>query len=206
MEVKLMKIRNFLFSMILVTLALLLMSGVPAFSQTVTREQAEARIKQHAGDFDYLLGDWEIMTYHKEYGNAAGFWSATRMAAGPEILDEYRLVDEKGETFHVSATFRCYNAKLDRWELISAEAGRGLQDFGTAQKTGNEMHIEQKFGTALWKIRYYNIKPDSFSWTATVSKDDGKTWVADFLRIEAKRLGPARSMGPLAPARKAAAK
>jgi hypothetical protein len=201
-----MKIRNFLLLIVLLVPVFLLMATGPAFSQTVTKEQAEARIKQHASDFDYLLGDWEIMNYHKEYGNTGGFWSAVRMAAGPEILDEYRLVDEKGETFILSATFRCYNAQLDRWELISAEAGGGLQNFGTAQKVGNEMHIEQKFGTALWKIRYYNIKPDSFSWTATVSKDDGKTWVADFLRIEAKRIGPARSMGPLAPARKAADK
>jgi len=196
-----MKIRNFFFSMMLFVPVLTLMASVPAFSQTLTREQTDARIKQHSGDFDYLLGDWEIVVDHKEYGKCDGFWSAVRTAAGPEVLDEYRLVDEKGETFHVSATFRGYNAQLDRWELISAEAGRGLQDFGTAQKAGSEMHIEQKFGTALWKIRYYNIKPDSFSWTATVSKDGGKTWITDFLRIEAKRIGPARSMGPLAPAR-----
>lgn len=198
MEVKSMKSSSLLFSILLVIVSMLFMAGMPAAAQTKTQEQAEALYKQHKGEFDYLLGDWEIMTDHKEYGKTKGFWSAVRMAAGPEILDEYRLVGEKNETFYVSATFRCYNVQLERWELISAEAGRGLQDFGTAKKVGDEMHIEQRFGKNLWKIRYYNIKPDSFSWTAQVSKDEGKMWIADYLRIEAKRIGPARSIGEIA--------
>lgn len=201
MEVKTMRSGSLLLSLLLIMLSTLFMAGVPVMAQTKTHEQAEALYKQHKGDFDYLLGDWEIMTDHKEYGKTKGFWSAVRMGAGPEILDEYRLVGEKNETFYVSATFRCYNVQLERWELISAEAGRGLQDFGTAKKVGDEMHIEQRFGKNLWKIRYYNIKPDSFSWAAQVSKDDGKTWIADYLRIEAKRIGAARSLGEIAPAR-----
>jgi len=32
-----------------------------------------------------------------------------------------------------------------------------------------------------------------------------KTWIKDFQQIEARRIGPARSLGPLAPARKPAA-
>ena len=70
------------------------------------------------------------------------------------------------------------------------------------------MHIEQTFGVAagtpsILRIRYYNIQPDRFSWTADRSTDAGKTWVKAFQQIEARRIGPPRSMGPLAPARKA---
>ena len=43
MEAKLMKIRNFLFSMMLFVPVLMLMAGMSVFSQTVTREQMEAR-------------------------------------------------------------------------------------------------------------------------------------------------------------------
>ena len=69
------------------------------------------------------------------------------------------------------------------------------------------MHIEQKFGVmsakpSIWRIRYYDIRPDRFSWAAERSNDGGKTWEKDHLTIEARRIGPARSLGPLAPARK----
>ena len=101
---------------------------------------------QHQGEFDYLLGDWEFTNVSKEYGKGRGYWSAVRLAEGADILDEYRVVGDNGETYYVSSTIRAYNAALDRWELISADQGSGLHDFGTARKSGDEMHIEQTFG------------------------------------------------------------
>jgi hypothetical protein len=56
----------------------------------------------------------------------------------------------------------------------------------------------------VWRIRYYDIRPDAFSWTADRSTDAGATWVKAFQQIEARRIGPPRSMAPLAPARKPA--
>jgi hypothetical protein len=173
-----------------------------------TPEELKALWDKHHGEFDYLLGDWEFTSVDKEYGKNRGYWSAVRLGEGADILDEYRVVGDKGETYYVSSTVRAYNATLDRWELISADQGRGLHDFGTARKSGDEMHIEQTFGVmtdkpSLWRIRYYNIKPDSFSWTADRSTDEGKTWVKEHLTIEARRIGPARKLPPLAPARNA---
>jgi hypothetical protein len=75
------------------------------------------------------------------------------------VLDEYRVVGDGGETHYVTTTLRNYNRAADRWELMGADAGAGLQ----------------------------------------------KTWIKDFQQIEARRIGPARSLGPLAPARKPAA-
>jgi hypothetical protein len=91
------------------------------------------------------------------------------------------------------------------------DGGSGLQDFGTGQRTNSEMHIEQKFGVAngspsVMRIRYYNIQPERFSWTADRSVDNGKTWVERFQQIEARRIGPPRSLGPLARGKKTAAK
>lgn len=176
-----------------------------------TQEKAKALYTEHQGDFDYLLGDWEFTADSKEFGKGRGFWSAVRVAEGAQILDEYRVVGDGGETFYASSTLRSYNAILDRWELVSAEGGTGLQNVGTAQRVGAEMHIEQKFGVmsekpSLWRIRYYNIKTDSFSWTADRSLDGGKTWEKNHLQIEAHRIGPSRSLGQLAPFRKPTSK
>ncbi len=172
-----------------------------------TPEQIKASRDAHQAEFDYLLGDWEFTSVSKEYGKNRGFWSAVRLAEGAEILDEYRVVGDNDETYYASSTIRGYNAVLDRWELVSAEPGAGLQNFGTARRVGAEMHIEQKFGVmtskpSVWRIRYYDIRPDRFSWAAERSNDGGKTWEKDHLTIEARRIGPARSLGPLAPAKK----
>jgi hypothetical protein len=170
-----------------------------------TPEQMEAAFETHKGDFDYLLGEWQFTADSKDYGKYGGYWTAVKLAEG-QILDEYRITGDKGETYYVTTSLRNYNKFADRWELIGADAGTGVQDFGTAHRVGNEMHIEQRFGVAsgapaIMKIRYYNIAQDRFSWSADRSTDGGKTWIANHQQIEARRIGPPRSLGPLAPAR-----
>jgi hypothetical protein len=170
-----------------------------------TPEQIEAAFEAHKGDFDYLLGEWQFTADSKEFGKHGGYWTAVKLAEG-QILDEYRVTGEKGETYYVTTSLRNYNKFADRWELIGADAGTGLQDFGTAWRVGNEVHIEQRFSVAsgeaaIMKIRYYNIEQDRFSWSADRSTDGGKTWIKNHLQIEARRIGPPRSLGPLAPAR-----
>jgi hypothetical protein len=175
-----------------------------------TPEQLKALYADHQGDFDYLLGDWEFTAESRQYGKFRGYWSAVRLENG-SILDEYRIVDDNGESVYATTTIRAYNAPADRWELIGMDGAGGLQDFGTGQRTNSEMHIEQKFGVAngspsMMRIRYYDIQPDRFSWTADRSTDDGKTWVERFQQIEARRIGPRRSLGPLAGGKKTPAK
>jgi hypothetical protein len=185
-------------------------SALPVSGQMTTArtaEQLKASYDSHQNEFDYLLGDWQFTSVSKEFGKGHGFWSAVRLAEGAQVLDEYRVVGDSGETYYSSSTIRGYNSYLDRWELVSAEPGAGLQSFGTARKVGSEMHIEQKFGVntatpSTWRIRYYDIRPDRFSWAADRSTDNGKTWEKNHLTIEARRIGPARQLGPLAPARK----
>ena len=198
---------------VLALCATTLLGAAAASAQTAvkkTPEQINASYEAHKGDFDYLLGDWEFTAENKQYGKFRGYWSAVRLAEG-QILDEYRVTGDKGEMIYVTTTLRAYNAVLDRWELVGMDEGNGLQDVGTARRVGNEIHLEQRFGVmsaepSTWKIRYFGIRPDGFSWKADRSTDGGKTWVAGFMQIEARRIGPARSLGPLAPARTSGAR
>jgi hypothetical protein len=194
---------------------LLAFAGIPFLlsAQTPSRkspEQMKALYEAHKADFDYLLGDWEFTTVSKQYGKGRGYWSAVRLVTG-QILDEFRIVGDNGETYYVTTTIRAYNAALDRWELVGMGGTGGLQDIGTGYRKGSEVHIEQKFGVAgenlsILKIRYHDIQPDRFSWRADRSVDGGKTWISDDQQIEARRIGPPRSLGPLAPARKSGVK
>jgi hypothetical protein len=170
-------------------------------AQNKTEEQRDARFKAHKGDFDYLLGDWQFTAKSKEHGTFTGVWSAVRLPQG-QILDEYRVLGDNGQTVYLTTTIRAYNAAADRWELVGMEEGNGLQDVGTGRRVGGEVHIEQKFGVtganpSARRIRYYNIRPDAFSWASDRSPDGGKTWVKDDLLLEAKRIGPSRSQEPL---------
>lgn len=173
-------------------------------SSNGTDEQRKALYAEHKSDFDYLLGDWEFTSESVDYGRFGGRWSAVRLDTG-QLLDEYRVLGDKGDTLYVSSTIRAYNAAADRWELIGMDAGGGLQDFGTAHRINSEMHIEQRFGVAAGKpitlrIKYYNIQPDRFSWTADRSTD-GQTWTKNFQQIEARRIGPPHNLGPITPAK-----
>jgi hypothetical protein len=184
-------------------LVVLLAAQTPARKKT--EKEFQAAFETHRSDFDYLLGEWEFTSVSKEHGPGKGFWTAMRLATG-QILDEFRVVGDNRETWYATSTLRSYNAGLDRWELVGMVEGGGLQDVGTGQRVGGEVHIEQKFGvatgkTSILRIRYYNIQPDRFSWTADRSTDGGNTWSREDQKIEAHRIGPARSLGALAPAR-----
>lgn len=182
-------------------------AAAPAAAQT-SPEELSARWEAHRGDFDYLLGDWEFTAENPEYARFHGVWSAVRLPNG-QILDEYRVTGDSGETYYVTTTVRSYNAALDRWELVGMDEGGGLQDTGTGRRSGSEVHIEQTFGVARgrpsqWRIRYHSIGPDRFSWVADRSTDGGATWTPAYQKIEARRIGPAREMDPLTVPRKVA--
>jgi hypothetical protein len=183
--------------------ACLVPPALPAQTTTTrTPEQIQASYQAHRSEFDYLLGDWQFTAQSREWGTYGGAWSAVRLSEG-QILDEFRVLGDSGTTLYVTTTLRAFNGMLDRWELVGMDAGNGLQDVGTARKVGDEIHIEQRFGVggpqpSLWRIRYYAIRPDRFSWTADRSADGGATWEREHLRIEARRVGPARTLEPIA--------
>jgi hypothetical protein len=87
-----------------------LMAAVPAaFAQQTppkkTREELKALQDAHKGDFDYLLGDWEFTAVRKMPDGPQkfrGYWSALRLDDG-QVLDEYRVVSDEGETSSTSA-------------------------------------------------------------------------------------------------------
>ena len=56
-----------------------------------------------------------------------------------------------------------------------------------AWREGSTIRVDQKAAAFWLRITYYDIARDHFRWKADVSNDNGKTWQADQIRIEAKR-------------------
>jgi hypothetical protein len=103
------------------------------------------------------------------------------------VVDEYRIVDDGGATVYLGETYRVYDPAAKRWEFRYVEPFSGTWHEGTAVKDGAEMHLTQTGrGGSVTRIRYYDIRPDRFSWSSERSRDGGKTWAAG-ARIEAKR-------------------
>jgi hypothetical protein len=157
-----------------------------------SRTELKALYDKHKGDFDYLVGNWDFTSESKQFGKGRGTWTVVKKE-DDFIYDEFRVLGDSGETLYHTATLRAYNAQLDRWELVSTEEGGGLANTGTGRKVGNEMHIQQTFSAMTdrprrSRIRYYDIRPDRFSWVADVSFDGGRTWEPNANRIEARRI------------------
>ena len=83
------------------TLAMTFIMMMPATAQK-TREQMKASYDAHRADFDYLLGDWEFAAESKQYGKFQGSWSAVQLGDNGPILDEYRVLDDKGQTIYAT--------------------------------------------------------------------------------------------------------
>lgn len=200
-------IRTLLITGLVTTLALI---STPAAAQPrkstphLSEQQLRNRIALHKSDFDYLLGDWHYTAQSVEWGAFTGVWSAVRLptGGGVNILDEYRVHDDSGRTVVSSSTLRAYNPRDDQWELVTVDERTGLRDIGTGRRVGAEMHLEQTFGAttstpATWRIRYHDIRPDSFRWSADRSIDAGKTWQRNYITLQTRRIGPARQLGTL---------
>src|SRR5262249_14769186 len=86
-----------------IVLAPSLIAQAPA-SGARTYDQIQASFNAHKGEFDYLLGDWEFSGVRRDPKGERkfhGYWSALRVDEG-QILDEYRVVGDKGETNYVT--------------------------------------------------------------------------------------------------------
>src|SRR4051794_1580131 len=98
-------IRN-IFAAFLIATALAFTAIAQDSKPRPTGDELKALYEKHRSDFDYLLGDWEFTSESKDYGKGRGFWSAVRIAEGAQILDEYRVVSDEGETWYASSTIR----------------------------------------------------------------------------------------------------
>jgi hypothetical protein len=151
-----------------------------------------------ASQFDFLVGEWTVDVTSKAPGTPPqyhGVWRAAKTLNGLGIVDEYGVADEAGRIVYAGTTLRVFDTKAATWTMrymdqFGGETGRWSELVGV--KEGQEMRVEQRGQgpdgrTTILKIRYYNIRPNHFSWAADRSSDGGATWVRDYWRIEATR-------------------
>src|SRR6478672_2646123 len=87
-----------------------------------------------AKQFDFLIGQWELVVSPKISTLAAkihgaprllGTWKAWRAFDGFGVEDELRIVDGSGNPSSLTHALRVYNADEKRWIVTGVDAYRG---------------------------------------------------------------------------------
>lgn len=154
-----------------------------------------------AKQFDFLVGEWEVVVRPKATGLAQrihgaprilGTWKAWSSLDGWGMQDDLKLMDGSGNPISLNHAVRVYDAAARRWSQTSLDVYRGRFTTATAEWRNGEMVLTSR-GTDpegrafVTRTRYYDISPKSFKFQQDRSYDDGRTWEEGVLRIEAKR-------------------
>ena len=189
-------------------LALLLAFPFAAIAQSAAPAPASAAsvAPSETRQFDFLLGQWDLVVHPKVSGLAAlihgapkllGTWKAWR--AGADIEDEIRIVDGSGNPLSSNHSLRTWDAAQDRWKISARDSSKGRTSEATGQWQGGEMHLDGQFtdadGKTLTRTRYYDIRTDSFQMSQDRSSDNGQTWEEGTLVIDAKRVAATATPG-----------
>jgi len=188
-------------------IVLLALVAVPA---TITAQHG-ARVRAaapalappaEASQFNFLIGQWEVVARPQATGLAAkihgaprilGTWKAWRGLDGWGIEDELRLVDGSGNPLSLSHAVRVFDAAGRRWSSSLLDVYRGRFTAATAEWRDGEMHLTSRGtdpeGKAYQsRTRFHDITPNGFKYQQDRSLDGGRTWNEAVLKIEAKRV------------------
>ncbi|WP_298212475.1 hypothetical protein [Acidovorax sp.] len=142
---------------------------------------------EESRQFDFLIGDWGVDALRFREDGALLFkyralWSAVALNGGRMIMDNFQALGPAGQAVSSFVTLRTYSEVTNRWELAGLQA---LQpsvptEWHGVAKNG-EMLLDAKAKTPTGdlvntRIRFFNIRPESFSWESSTSLDDGKSW------------------------------
>jgi len=157
---------------------------------------------REAAQFDFLVGQWELVVRPKAAGLAArihgaprllGTWKAWRAFDGWGIEDEMRIVDGSGNPMSLSHALRVFDAGTQKWTQTLLDVYRARFTTATAERRDGQMQItgrgtDQEGRPVITRVRFYDISPDSFKQQTDRSSDNGRTWDDAVLRIEATRV------------------
>jgi hypothetical protein len=145
-------------------------------------------------DFDFLVGLWEFRFQQRrpngEFNPAfKGHWSAHRKLSSNAFVEDHFRGDNPTATWDDGTwTYRIFNPQRQLWEMQGVGSSSGAWSPGLCWSDADNRYVTQWYGPSLMRIKYFNIKPNSFQWRADRSTDGGKTWALDWWTMEAVRI------------------
>lgn len=156
-------------------------------SSLLLAQMAEAPAE--ASQFQFSVGDWDA--WSKSYDPATGkLVKEGKACLQVSYLNDKRMIfeqwtsydEETGKVSYHGTTLRSYSEKENQWRAVFFQTyQQGVSTHMTFHKEKDEMigrwetkHLVR--GVVLFRIRFFNIEKDSFSWESKLSIDYGKTW------------------------------
>ncbi|MEL6185261.1 MAG: hypothetical protein AAFU79_11615 [Myxococcota bacterium] len=150
-------------------------------------------------EFDFLLGRWttETIRYAPDgqvRRRQPGRWIARPLHGGRIVLDETLSYDAKGREIASMATLRSYAPATRQWEMTFVVAHQPMLPLRfVARRVGDEMHgqatlLSEGARGFHARIRFFEIRKDSFAWAQEMSLDGGTKYIRT-VEIRAKREG-----------------
>lgn len=145
-------------------------------------EYAGERPKEST-QYDFFIGEWDVTVYQYDdkgeiVDSADGVWFVKYLHDKRVIFDDVVFSDGKGKLQPGYPSLRTYSPKLGKWmsyHMAPLATQASCTNLGTWKN--NEMHIESTCkrldGTVQGysKVRFYNIKDNSWDYTWESSKD-----------------------------------
>jgi hypothetical protein len=142
-------------------------------------------------DFDAMLGTWTFTAHTKnprspkpEFG---GDWTWSRTGVNYLIEDDYRVVDATGTQQYLGVTYRAYNAATKQWTNAFVQPPGAKWSIAAAWRDGADMVEGPTDSTAHTRARFVFVDPDHFIWHFDRSNDGGRSWINDYVRVDAHR-------------------
>ena len=159
-----------------------------------------------AGQFNFLVGQWELVVRPAASGLAqrlhgaprlVGVWKAWRALDGWGIEDELRITDASGNPAGLTHATRFYDKTAKTWKSSAIDVYRGVFTSSTSQFANGQMTTMSRGTDAdgkayISRSRFSGISRDSFRYLQERSFDNGRTWKEN-LTMEAKRVSATAS-------------
>lgn len=178
----------------LTSITILIWTALGLAQETTLARPTPSASTEH--DFDFMLGKWEFTAESKVPGvppKYHGRWTAERTGDATLVEDDFTALDDQGNRVYLGVTLRAFDAKAKRWTTAFVEPVRYREgpaakwSLGTAWREGSEVREASLDEQNRARAHFFDIAPDHFNWSMDRSADGGKTWITDFLRVQARR-------------------
>lgn len=147
--------------------------------------------------FDFFIGEWNITNLRvldngEEIVVGHSKSIAYYILDNSAILDEFRSLDQNGSVVFRGISIRSFNNSKNQFQVVWLVPGvETLTDIKAIWKNGNIVTEAMGYDTRgdfLEHLIYYNITDSTYSMKMDRSYDDGKTWIKNFGRFNAKKI------------------
>jgi len=140
------------------------------------------RVAPEARQFDFWLGEWDLMWPGEQSGLPAGQTGRgtnTITAILDSAVIQESFIDGAPNSLR-GMSFSVYNQRLGTWQQTWVDNQSGYLDF-TGEFKDSKMILSRKATTKdgkeiMQRMVWHNITHDQLDWNWEASQDGGKTW------------------------------